>query len=145
MFIRSGVMPLARFLDEGLRVGLGTDVAGAPELSVITQMRLGFFQHNSRAVVSGDDDPVPDPLEWIRLGTLGGARALGLDDVIGSLEPGKEADLIAVDPELGRPPMAQPCRDVDEIASRLIFRERPGMVRAAWVRGRRLEGPPGAG
>lgn len=141
MFIRSGVMPLARFLDEGLRVGLGTDVAGAPELSIITQMRLGFFQHNSRAVVSGDDAAVPDPLEWIRLGTLGGARALGLDDVIGSLEPGKEADLIAVDPELGRPPTAGPCRDVDEIASRLIFRERPGMVRAAWVRGRRLEGP----
>ena len=36
---------------------------------------------------------------------------------------------------------ADPCRDVDEIASRLIFRERAGMVRAAWVRGRRLEGP----
>ena len=144
MFIRSGVMPLGRFLDEGLRVGLGTDVAGAPELSVITQMRLGFFQHNSRAVVTGDDSPVPDPLAWIRLGTLGGARALGLDDVIGSLEPGKEADLIAVDPELGRPPAAGPCRDVDEIASRLIFRERPGMVRVAWVRGRRLEGPEAA-
>ena len=141
MFIRSGVMPIARFLDVGLRVGLGTDVAGAPELSVITQMRLGFFQHNSRAVISGDDAPVPDPLEWIRLGTLGGAQALGLDDVIGSLEPGKEADLIAVDLELGRPPMAAACRDVDEIASRLIFRERAGMVRAAWVRGRRLEGP----
>jgi len=144
MFIRSGVMPIARYLEEGLRVGLGTDVAGAPELSVITQMRLGFFQHNSKAVVVGDDAPVPDPLEWIRLGTLGGAAALGLDDVIGSLEPGKEADLIAVDPDLGRPPGAPVCRDVDEIASRLIFRERPGMVRAAWVRGSGLEGPAGA-
>ena len=141
MFIRSGVMPIARYLDEGLRMGLGTDVAGAPELSVITQMRLGFFQHNSRAVVAGDDAPVPKPLDWIRMGTLGGAQALGLDDVIGSLEAGKEADLIAIDPELGRPPTAGACRDVEEIASRLIFRERAGMVRAAWVRGRRLEGP----
>ena len=141
MFIRSGVMPIARYLDEGLRIGLGTDVAGAPELSVITQMRLGFFGHNSRAVVVGDDAPVPEPLEWLRLGTLGGAQALGLDDVIGSLEPGKEADLIVVDPELGRPPGAEPCGDVEELASRLIFRERAGMVRAAWVRGRRLEGP----
>jgi cytosine/adenosine deaminase-related metal-dependent hydrolase len=141
MFIRSGVMDIARFLDAGLRVGLGTDVAGAPELSVITQMRLGFFQHNSKAVVTGDDAPVPDPLEWIRLGTLGGAQALGLDDVIGSLEPGKEADLIAVDPELGRPPTAEACRDVEEVASRLIFRERAGMVRGTWVRGRQLEGP----
>ncbi|MGD8684514.1 MAG: amidohydrolase family protein [Chloroflexota bacterium] len=144
MFIRSGVMPIARYLDEGLRLGLGTDVAGAPELSIITQMRLGFFQHNSRATLVGDETAVPGPLEWLRLGTLGGARAMGLDDVIGSLEPGKEADLIAVDPELGRPPKADACRDVAEIASRLIFRERPGMVRAAWVRGRRLEGPPQA-
>jgi guanine deaminase len=144
MFIRSGVMPLARYLEAGLRIGLGTDVAGAPELSVITQMRLGFFGHNSRAVVVGDDVLAPEPLEWLRLGTLGGAQALGLDDVIGSLEPGKEADLIAVDPELGRPPGAQPCRDLAEVVSRMIFRERAGMVRAAWVRGRRLEGPPQA-
>ncbi|MEX1344680.1 MAG: amidohydrolase family protein [Candidatus Limnocylindrales bacterium] len=144
MFIRSGVMPLARYLDAGLRVGLGTDVAGAPELSVITQMRLGFLQHNSRAVLVADERPIPGPLEWLRLGTLGGAQALGLDDVIGSLEPGKEADLIAVDPERGRPPNAAASRDVDEIASRLIFRERAGMVRAAWVRGRRLEGPEAA-
>ncbi len=142
MFIRSGVMPIARYRDEGLRMGLGTDVAGAPELSVITQMRLGFFVHNARATVVGDGAPLPGPLEWLRLGTLGGAQALGLDDVIGSLEAGKEADLIAIDPELGRPPEAGPCRDLEEVASRLIFRERPGMVRAAWVRGRRLEGPP---
>ena len=142
MFIRSGVMPIARYRDEGLRMGLGTDVAGAPELSVITQMRLGFFVHNARATVVGDEAALPGPLEWLRLGTLGGAQALGLDDVIGSFEVGKEADLIAVDPELGRPPEAEPCRDQEEIADRLIFRERPGMVRAAWVRGRRLEGPP---
>ncbi len=139
MFIRSGVMPIARYLDAGIRMGLGTDVAGAPELSVITQMRLGFFVHNARATVVGDTAPLPGPLEWLRLGTLGGAAALGLDKVIGSLEAGKEADLIAVDPELGRPPEAGTCHDVEEIASRLIFRERAGTVRAAWVRGRRLE------
>ena len=141
MFIRSGVMPIARYLDEGLRMGLGTDVAGAPELSVVTQMREGFYQHNSRATLAGETAAVPGPLDWLRLGTLGGAQALGLDDVIGSLEPGKEADLIVVDPELGRPPEAEAPREVEEVASRLIFRERPGMVRAAWVRGRRLEGP----
>jgi len=139
MFIRSGVMPLARYQSEGLRIGLGTDVAGAPELSVITQMRLGFFGHNSRATFSTDTLPVPGPLEWLRLGTLGGAEALGLADVIGSVEVGKEADIIVIDPELGRPPQAKACRDVEEIASRLIFRERRGMVRGAWVRGQRLE------
>jgi len=141
IFISSGVMPLARYRESGIRIGLGSDVAGAPELSVITQMRLGFYQHHSRSTLDPDARPVTDPLEWLRLGTLGGAEALGLDDAIGSLEPGKEADLIAIDPELGRPPEAEPARDVEELVSRLIFRERPGMVRAAWVRGRRLEGP----
>lgn len=141
MFIRSGVMPLRRYQEAGLRIGLGTDVAGAPELSVIAQMRLGFFQHNSRATIVGDEASVPDPFEWIRLGTLGGAEALGLDDVIGSLEPGKEADLIALDVDRCSPPNAGPASSAEEVASRLVFRERPDMVRAAWVRGRRLEGP----
>jgi guanine deaminase len=150
MFIRSGVMPLARYQAAGIRVGLGTDVAGAPELSVITQMRAGFLAQNARSTLLPEAPSVPSPLEWLRLGTLGGAEALGLADAIGSLEVGKEADLIAVDPDAGRPPEAEPCRDVDEVASRMIFRERVGMVRAAWVRGRRLPmgaqpaGPPAA-
>jgi len=138
MFIRSGVMPLARYQDAGIRIGLGTDVAGAPELSVIAQMRAGFLAQNARSTMLPDAPPVPAPPEWLRLATLGGAQALGLDGVIGSIEAGKEADLIAVDVELGRPPEADACRDVEEVVSRLIFRERAGMVRAAWVRGRRL-------
>jgi guanine deaminase len=138
MFIRSGVMPLDRYQAAGLRIGLGTDVAGAPELSVIAQMRAGFFAQNARSTMRADAAPAPGPLDWLRLATLGGAESLGLGDAIGSIEAGKEADLIAVDPELGRPPEAEPCRDVDEVISRIIFRERPGMVRAAWVRGRRL-------
>jgi guanine deaminase len=138
MFIRSGVMPLARYQAAGIPIGLGTDVAGAPELSVVAQMRAGFLAQNARSTMLLESSPVPGPLEWLRMATLGGAQALGLDEVIGSLEVGKEADLIVVDPELGRPPEAEACRDLDEVVSRLIFRERAGMVRGAWVRGRRL-------
>jgi guanine deaminase len=138
MFIRSGIMPLARYRAEGIRIGLGTDVAGAPELSLITQMRDGFYQQNARHTLDPDGPPPPGPLDWLRLGTLGGAQALGLAEIIGSLEMGKEADLIALDAEAGRPPGAGDAGDVEEVASRLIFRERLGMVRAAWVRGRRL-------
>jgi 5-methylthioadenosine/S-adenosylhomocysteine deaminase len=88
---------------------------------------------------SVDRAAVPGPLDWLRLGTLGGAQALGLGDVTGSLEVGKEADLIAVDVSGLGPPGAAPAEDAESVVSRLIFRERHGMVRAAWVRGRRLE------
>ena len=65
----------------------------------------------------------------------------GSDDVIGSLEAGKEADLIAVDPAFAAPlPGSRPTTTRPTSLSRLIFRAHPDMVRAAWVRGRRLAG-----
>lgn len=138
LFIASGVMPLARYLEAGAVVGLGSDVAGGPELSVFSQMRVGFYAANARRVATGDPRPAPDPLGMLRLATLGGARALGMDDRIGSLEPGREADLIAVDPRHTLPPGAEDSDDPSEVMSRLVFRERAGMVRGAWVRGRLL-------
>ena len=81
------------------------------------------------------------PLDWLRIGTLGGAMALGLGDRIGSLEAGKEADVIAIDPSFAAPVPGVADDDPEDLASRLIFRAHPDMVRAAWVRGRRLEGP----
>ena len=107
-------------------------------------MRAGFFQQNARStMVPGRSARRPGMLEWLRLGTLGGAEALGLDEVTGSLEAGKEADLIAVDADLVRPPGGDRAGRRRRIVSRLVFRERPGMVRAAWVRGRRLATPTG--
>ena len=61
----------------------------------------------------------------------------------GSLEVGKEADLIAVDVDRTAPLPGVETSDPDELMSRLIFRPHPEMVRGAWVRGRRLEGPGG--
>ena len=61
-------------------------------------MRVGFYAQNARRVAGVGEGPVLGPLDWLRLGSLGGAEALGLGDVIGSLEAGKEADMIAVDP-----------------------------------------------
>lgn len=138
LFIQSGVMPLTRYLEAGAVVGLGSDVAGGPELSVFSQMRIGFYAANARRVATGDPRPAPDPLGMLRLATLGGARALGIDDRIGSLEAGKEADLIAVDPRPTLPPAGEDSDDPAELMSRLVFRERAGMVRGAWVRGRSL-------
>jgi guanine deaminase len=141
LFLASGVMPLGRFLDAGLSMGLGSDVAGGPDLSIFSVMRVGFYAQNARRVAGLETGRVLGPLDWLRLGTLGGAEALGLGEVVGSLEAGKEADLIVIDPAFLAPIPGIADDDPDDLASRLIFRGHPDMVRAAWVRGRRLEGP----
>jgi guanine deaminase len=147
LFLASGVMPLGRYLEAGLTVGLGSDVAGGPDLSIFSVMRDGFYAQNARSLAAdadADEAPMPatGPLDWIRLGSLAGAQALGLGDVTGSLEAGKEADIIAIDPSVIAPLDGQSADDDPvDLASRLVFRAHPAMVRAAWVRGRRLDGP----
>ena len=131
-------MPLAKYLEAGARVGLGSDVAGSPELSILTQMRTAFYAQNAYRVATGDQRPIVEPLGLLRLGTVDGARALGLDRVTGTLEVGKDADLIAVDPRMTLPPGGEDTDDPEALMSLLIFRERYGMVRGAWVRGRSL-------
>ena len=146
LFLASGVMPLARYLDAGVVVGLGSDVSAGPDLSIFASMRAGAYSQNALRVTGGEpgdsgDHGLLGPLDWLRFGTLEGARALGLDDRIGSIEVGKEADLIAVDPTLTAPLPGAEVTSPQDVVSRLMFRTHPAMVRAAWVRGRRLDGP----
>jgi guanine deaminase len=148
LFLGAGVMPLESRLEAGIRVGLGSDVSGGPELSLFGAMRAGAYAQQARRALGSDRAASPPlgPLDWMRMGTLDGARALGLEGAIGSIEVGKEADLIAVDPGRTAPLGADldlegPLDDAELLVSRLIFRAHPEMVRAAWVRGRRLEGP----
>jgi cytosine/adenosine deaminase-related metal-dependent hydrolase len=88
-----GVAPLRELLDAGLRVGLGTDSpASTPSFDMFEEMRTAVYAARARA-------QRPDALsaaDALRLATLGSASALGLDDEIGSLVPGKRADLAVV-------------------------------------------------
>jgi guanine deaminase len=145
LFLGAGIMPLARYRRAGLSIGLGSDVAGGPELSLFSVMRAGAWSQMARRSLAGEADPPLGALDWLRLGTLDGARALGLDGVVGSLEAGKAADMIAVDPSLTAPLSGPVDDDPSDVVSRLIFRGHPAMVRAAWVEGHRLAGPPGIG
>ena len=141
LFLASGAMQLARYLAAGVRLGLGSDVAAGPDTSLFSVMRAGAYTQNALRAAGLADAPALSPAEWFRLGTLGGAAALGLEDRIGSVEAGKEADLLVIDPSLTLPLAsvgAQEDGGWEEMLSRLMFRAHPAMVRGAWVRGRLL-------
>jgi aminodeoxyfutalosine deaminase len=88
-----GIAPLPRLLDRGVTVAIGTDsVASNNRLDLLDEARVASLLH--RAALHSHDLLPPDQL--LRLCTIEGARALGLSERIGTLEPGKEADLCAV-------------------------------------------------
>jgi len=145
LFLSSGMMPLARYREAGMTLGLGSDVAAGPEVSIFSVMRAGAVTQRVLELAGrADHADAMRPLDWLGIGSLDGARVLGQDDRIGSLEVGKEADLIAIDPRFTNPlPTDESPSSAEDVASRLVFRPHPNMVRAAWVRGRLLAGPPG--
>lgn len=94
VFLGAGIAPLSGFLAFGATVGIGTD-------SAASCMTLDFFEEMRFALglarVKAKDAGVLTAKEVLRLATIGGAEALGLSDKIGTLEPGKRADMIAID------------------------------------------------
>jgi cytosine/adenosine deaminase-related metal-dependent hydrolase len=123
----SGLAPIPELLAAGCRVGLGAD--GAPcnnRLDAFTEMRLAALLQKPR--LGPETMPAAQVLE---MATLGGARALGLESEIGSIEVGKCADLIVLDLD---GPHAQP--DEADLVSRIVYSARAGDVRHVIVDGR---------
>src|SRR3989440_6596812 len=96
LFLGSGLMKLDQLLKAGINVGLGSDVAAGPELNMWQVMRAAIEVQKARSAYEPNLRPLR-PSEALYLATHGGARALGKTSVIGTLDPGKEADLIVVD------------------------------------------------
>ena len=87
-----GIAPVMRMLAAGIRVGLGSDsMASNNRMDLLEEGRIAALMQRAR--MRGHDALSADQV--IELATLGGARALGLDARIGSLDPGKDADLAA--------------------------------------------------
>jgi guanine deaminase len=160
-FLKSGIMPLRRWLDEGLTVGLGTDVGAGPSLDLWAEMAmactasklrwadqqtqgrrlrgLGLPETDRQRVHQAlglEPDPPIDPAQAFALATLGGARALGQAERLGSLDAGKDADFIVVDPDQVDPAPGRTLEPATEVLSRLMYRSDPRMIRASYVRGR---------
>jgi guanine deaminase len=91
LFLGSGLFDRVRLSQAGVRIALATDVGGGTSYSMLRTAAEGY----KVLQLNGQSWPA---LEAFYHMTLGNARALRLDDRIGSIEPGKEADLIALDP-----------------------------------------------
>ncbi|HEX9638970.1 MAG TPA: guanine deaminase [Acidobacteriota bacterium] len=138
LFLGAGVLPLDQRRAAGVRIGLGTDVAAGPELSLWEVMKAGLYAQKARAALGGGR--AATAAEYFRIATLGGVEALGIDDRVGSLEVGKEADLSLIDLDLLRLPGEEPGvwweLDGPAVIARLIYRSHPDMVRETRVAGR---------
>jgi 5-methylthioadenosine/S-adenosylhomocysteine deaminase len=110
-----GYPVIRRAAERGIPLGLGCDVVSNNSGDIFTQMRIGLQAERGRAnQPSIEAGEMPEELtlrtaEALRMATLGGAEALGLDSEIGSLEPGKAADVIVVRADgLGQAPVNDP-------------------------------------
>ncbi|HET7731722.1 MAG TPA: TRZ/ATZ family hydrolase [Usitatibacter sp.] len=135
--LASGVARVAEMRAHGINVGIGTDGAASNNrLDGFTEMRTAALLAKA---TSGDASALSahDALE---MATLGGARALGLEAEIGSIEPGKSADLVAVELSALE---TLPCYDP---VSHLVYSAGREHVTHAWVGGEmRLDGRKLAG
>jgi len=126
--LAAGFCPLKRLHNAGVNIAFGTDGAASNNtLDLFAELRLAALL----AKASSGDATALSAHQAIRMATLGGATALGLEDRVGSIEVGKCADLIAVDIErLGAVP-------VYDAYSSLTYAQSGAAVTDVWIQGRR--------
>ncbi|MDH5765849.1 MAG: TRZ/ATZ family hydrolase [Gammaproteobacteria bacterium] len=127
--LASGFCPTQRLLDAGINVALGTDSSASNnDLDMLGEMRTAALLGKGVA----QDATAVSAEQALRMATINGARALGLDQSIGSLETGKYADIVAIDFEtLESAPVYHP-------VSHLVYSCNRNQVTDVWVAGKHL-------
>jgi len=127
--LASGFCPVGKLIDAGINVAIGTDGAASNnDLDLFGELKTAGLL--AKAVAN--DASVLDAHAALRMATINGAKALGWDDQIGSLEVGKSADMIAVEiSSLSQKPLYNP-------ASQLVYSNAGSQVTHSWVAGKAL-------
>lgn len=125
----SGIAPITQLVQAGINVSIGTDsVASNNDLDLLSEMRTA-----SLLAKGMQQDPTVLPAQQVlQMTTLNGAKALALDHQIGSLLPGKQADIVAVNLDH---PFTQP--NYDPIST-LIYSTSRSQISDVWVGGKQL-------
>ena len=129
MKLASGFSPVAQLLSSGINVGLGTDGAASNnDLNMQAEMQTAALL--AKAVAS-DASALP-AWQALEMATIGGAKALGISDQTGSIEPGKYADLQAINmTDIAMQPMYNPI-------SQLVYTGSSQFTSHVWVAGQCL-------
>lgn len=123
--LADGIAPVAALLAAGVTVGLGTDDSNLNDrVDMFSEMRTAALTARLR-------EGRPDALTTetiMTMATIGGAKILGMEKTIGSIETGKRADLVLVDRNAMEP--------IAHLPSALVYQACPSIVRSVWVEGR---------
>jgi cytosine/adenosine deaminase-related metal-dependent hydrolase len=127
--LRNGVAPLAAYRRLGVNLALGCDNCSCSDVQSMFQVMKLY------ALLGGIMEPTapaPSAAEALRVATLGGARSAGRGETLGALEPGRAADIVAIDL---RDPAFRPLHSV---VRQVVFAETGRAVRQVWVDGRQV-------
>ena len=127
--LASGFCPLKKLLDNNVNVAVGTDGAASNNtLNMLAETRTAALLAKA---VANDSSALP-AWQALELATLGGAKAIGLAQQIGSLVVGKQADIVAIDmSDIEQQPLFDLC-------SQLIYSDCGGKVSDSWIAGKRV-------
>ncbi|HZY40825.1 MAG TPA: amidohydrolase family protein [Anaerolineae bacterium] len=132
--LASGVAPIAEMIAANVKLGLGTDgTASNNDLDMFEEMRLASFMAKG---ISRDPLAVPAKTT-LMLATIGGARAVHLDHLTGSLEVGKRADVIVVD-LTGLHNTPRFAREPELVYSQIVYACKSSDVRDVWCNGQNI-------
>jgi 5-methylthioadenosine/S-adenosylhomocysteine deaminase len=126
MKLASGIAPVPELLEAGIAVGLGTDGASSNNnLDMLQEMRTCSLLHK----VNSMNPTVLPAYQALEMATVNGARALGLDNEIGSLQPGLKADLILLDLNSAH------MRPVHDVVANIVYSAQAGDVHTVIING----------
>jgi cytosine/adenosine deaminase-related metal-dependent hydrolase len=128
--LASGIADIPKYLELGVAVGMGVDGQASADLAdPLENMRVGLYLVRA----SYESSEIMQPIDVLRLHTLGSARVMGIADKVGSLEVGKLADFVVISPsgEIDRAPVFDP-------AAAVVFASNPANIEAVYVGGDRV-------
>jgi guanine deaminase len=136
--------PIRRFLEEGIKVGLGTDSGGGFSASILDAMRQAFIVSNARELMTEGAEKSLTAAECFYMATLGGAKVCSLDSKVGNFQVGKEFDALLVnvaDEELnGATTMIEEEDELETIFEKFLMTGDDRNIVNVWIRGRLVKG-----